>query len=105
PRSAVPGNSGLRAFPTRRSSDLGADSGPEFVMAMDLEDVTSPERLKRRVAAGALASLEGKSDQADAICKALASIKGLTLSIEMSDRKSTRLNSSHRTISYAVFCL
>src|SRR5438094_2699365 len=23
----------------------------------------------------------------------------------MSDRKSTRLNSSHRTISYAVFCL
>src|SRR5438094_2410975 len=24
---------------------------------------------------------------------------------ERSDRKSTRLNSSHRTISYAVFCL
>src|SRR5437867_12054755 len=24
---------------------------------------------------------------------------------DMSDRKSTRLNSSHRTISYAVFCL
>src|SRR5437867_9524425 len=26
-------------------------------------------------------------------------------SIPFSDRKSTRLNSSHRTISYAVFCL
>src|SRR5207248_4150892 len=25
--------------------------------------------------------------------------------IDVSDRKSTRLNSSHRTISYAVFCL
>src|SRR5438094_10671384 len=25
--------------------------------------------------------------------------------IEVRDRKSTRLNSSHRTISYAVFCL
>src|SRR5207248_10214840 len=25
--------------------------------------------------------------------------------IDMRDRKSTRLNSSHRTISYAVFCL
>src|SRR5207248_5702423 len=25
--------------------------------------------------------------------------------IELADRKSTRLNSSHRTISYAVFCL
>src|SRR5437762_12855024 len=27
------------------------------------------------------------------------------LEIEMIDRKSTRLNSSHRCISYAVFCL
>src|SRR5207248_11728332 len=27
------------------------------------------------------------------------------LGIEVPDRKSTRLNSSHRTISYAVFCL
>src|SRR5437867_6520851 len=26
-------------------------------------------------------------------------------SVELRDRKSTRLNSSHRTISYAVFCL
>src|SRR5207248_8854413 len=25
--------------------------------------------------------------------------------VEQQDRKSTRLNSSHRTISYAVFCL
>src|SRR5437867_9061408 len=25
--------------------------------------------------------------------------------VELTDRKSTRLNSSHRTISYAVFCL
>src|SRR5437867_8509258 len=28
-----------------------------------------------------------------------------TWASNMSDRKSTRLNSSHRTISYAVFCL
>src|SRR5437867_10758898 len=27
------------------------------------------------------------------------------LGVERRDRKSTRLNSSHRTISYAVFCL
>src|SRR5438094_2070994 len=27
------------------------------------------------------------------------------LIVELADRKSTRLNSSHRTISYAVFCL
>src|SRR5207248_4905272 len=29
---------------------------------------------------------------------------GVTLQV-LADRKSTRLNSSHRTISYAVFCL
>src|SRR5207248_10181882 len=28
-----------------------------------------------------------------------------TLFLDLLDRKSTRLNSSHRTISYAVFCL
>src|SRR5437867_7969097 len=28
-----------------------------------------------------------------------------TFSVGLVDRKSTRLNSSHRTISYAVFCL
>src|SRR5207248_7265214 len=30
---------------------------------------------------------------------------GLKVLVELPDRKSTRLNSSHRTISYAVFCL
>ena len=30
---------------------------------------------------------------------------GIARRIEQTDRKSTRLNSSHRTISYAVFCL
>src|SRR5437867_8478893 len=32
-------------------------------------------------------------------------ISVLTVSYPGGDRKSTRLNSSHRTISYAVFCL
>src|SRR5437773_6835146 len=44
--------------------------------------------------------------QRDDTCKRLAGRKqilGLTLVDE--DRKSTRLNSSHITISYAVFCL
>src|SRR5699024_11782451 len=30
---------------------------------------------------------------------------GMSLAIELTDRKSTRLNSSHVSISYAVFCL
>src|SRR5437867_5406448 len=37
----------------------------------------------------------------------LVRLKGLFLDLlaQQGDRKSTRLNSSHRTISYAVFCL
>src|SRR5207248_11536423 len=36
--------------------------------------------------------------------KSLHGLAGYELA-EIADRKSTRLNSSHRTISYAVFCL
>src|SRR2546427_1823254 len=34
-----------------------------------------------------------------------AEAKGVLLSADLQDRKSTRLNSSHSQISYAVFCL
>src|SRR5207248_10695055 len=34
-----------------------------------------------------------------------ARLRHLLLGLHARDRKSTRLNSSHRTISYAVFCL
>src|SRR5438094_1404230 len=36
---------------------------------------------------------------------ALPAYQDYTIRAKMSDRKSTRLNSSHRTISYAVSCL
>src|SRR5258708_23113248 len=39
----------------------------------------------------------------DAINK--SNIKNLKLKFAVADRKSTRLNSSHQIISYAVFCL
>src|SRR5258708_27104073 len=32
-------------------------------------------------------------------------LRSLALSLQLIDRKSTRLNSSHQIISYAVFCL
>src|SRR5207248_6518722 len=35
----------------------------------------------------------------------IASTVGILIYFRRKDRKSTRLNSSHRTISYAVFCL
>src|SRR3712207_7014641 len=36
---------------------------------------------------------------------AIAQVLGIELCLRLSDRKSTRLNSSHANISYAVFCL
>src|SRR5437868_8265486 len=66
----------LHSFPTRRSSDLGQDAA---------------------VAERARAELEPALKPADDL--------SARQSIDGRDRKSTRLNSSHVSISYAVFCL
>src|SRR2546430_7209499 len=71
-------------FPTRRSSDL-------TFAPSDLRPATCDLRLMRPL--GALTSL---------LC--LAALPAL-LALYRTDRKSTRLNSSHSQISYAVFCL
>src|SRR5437763_5521292 len=65
----------LHSFPTRRSSDLRAKA---------VEDSEATERCNGEDSASAVG----------------AAGTGTVL-----DRKSTRLNSSHRCISYAVFCL
>src|SRR5207248_10992993 len=69
----------LHSFPTRRSSDLGPAPRRGAVRAARRRGAgRGLRRLLRREAA------RRRVEQ---------------------DRKSTRLNSSHRTISYAVFCL
>src|SRR5699024_12782845 len=67
----------LHSFPTRRSSDLG---------------LHGPSRPSRPACGGGLATLS----IADSV---------VTPPVRKADRKSTRLNSSHVSISYAVFCL
>src|SRR5204862_6145678 len=93
----------LHSFPTRRSSDLIAKETMEIYAPIahrlgmgkirgELEDLSfryiDPEGYE-----DVIASLETKKH---------ASIELLN---EIRDRKSTRLNSSHVEISYAVFCL
>src|SRR5699024_11930169 len=85
------------SFPTRRSSDLWDDSfrkvyqhhidrGVQMIMAGHIAHPAYSKKLNP--------SLEDKD------------ILPATLSSELiTDRKSTRLNSSHVSISYAVFCL
>src|SRR5438309_8622182 len=66
----------LHSFPTRRSSDLSIGS----------------------VCVGRTSSWPRGRD-----CAVTGSCR--TIAAAQSDRKSTRLNSSHSSISYAVFCL
>src|SRR5439155_24059133 len=85
----------LHSFPTRRSSDLEA-----------------PPRDSGRITAGQSSSgafSEAGSSSASRVFAAgftlVAVARFLGFFVAASDRKSTRLNSSHVAISYAVFCL
>src|SRR5260221_1504827 len=49
-------------------------------------------------------SLRGLSTQESARRGNAFGIVGMAIAVVMTDRKSTRLNSSHTVISYAVFC-
>src|SRR5438034_7959130 len=67
----------LHSFPTRRSSDLRDQLGADDFVQLPAEAVVSPVARDH--------------------CRGRHLRRG--------DRKSTRLNSSHTVISYAVFCL
>src|SRR5438034_2034230 len=76
----------LHSFPTRRSSDLVSDCpGRELEVGLRVG-----ERDER--------GLELRGRQEHAALAHRVEVAGV-------DRKSTRLNSSHTVISYAVFCL
>src|SRR5207245_9982739 len=76
----------LHSFPTRRSSDLVGYYVPPPAAGRDVPQ-TNDVFVDRRGLVFAIDRDEGLSV------------------LEFADRKSTRLNSSHGSISYAVFCL
>src|SRR5207244_10654960 len=94
----------LLSLPTRRSSDLefdyrmiGADGRTVWFrdnVFADLEE-GRPVRLR-----GLLIDISAQKHMESQIRQ-----QGETLRLLAKDRKSTRLNSSHQIISYAVFCL
>src|SRR5437879_11027178 len=73
----------LHSFPTRRSSDLLMSEVQARRMGKSLKNSPESVALMSR-------AMEGGGGE---------------YPVFESDRKSTRLNSSHRCISYAVFCL
>src|SRR5690348_10547167 len=106
PSSAWPGGPrGPPSFPTRRSSDLDAADG--FLEEIESLGVTAdefrtadggPRAAKLAACAELYAAVVARAgDARTALASATAVIER--------DRKSTRLNSSHPSISYAVFCL
>src|SRR5436309_12430322 len=84
----------LHSFPTRRSSDLKI--GPSIMSGSALFLFGAPGN--------------GKTAVAERISRVLSDPIYIPHALEVDgtvvkDRKSTRLNSSHVKISYAVFCL
>src|SRR5207248_10019952 len=85
----------LHSFPTRRSSDLMFLA--TLPLAVQRRRILSARSLLSK---GLVLGLGASSfDSID-----LTFMRNWLNVIDL-DRKSTRLNSSHRTISYAVFCL
>src|SRR5690606_41956623 len=92
----------LRSFPTRRSSDLRTQA------AAFLRKSVERGRLEAGQDEAIMANWVGTTEKADlAQCDLVieAVFEDLKVKHELLDRKSTRLNSSHVKISYAVFCL
>src|SRR5207248_10396198 len=92
----------LHSFPTRRSSDL------RFLSSVALATLkgqyggkATSGRIPKQHRLGKTAVWLATGPQPDYSGHFAI---GITIDI-VRDRKSTRLNSSHRTISYAVFCL
>src|SRR5205814_8428005 len=91
----------LPSFPTRRSSDLFAKG--------DLLARRGEPKLGISIMQNAMAELERTGAKLQCTmrlgCLAAAHMSLGQFEVASGDRKSTRLNSSHLGISYAVFCL
>src|SRR5699024_12618612 len=82
----------LPSFPTRRSSDLVVDADPQQ-FRIDPEPAVVHRPREQRPGMPDRAGLE------------IVTEREVARHLEERDRKSTRLNSSHVSTSYAVFCL
>src|SRR5690606_40230150 len=88
----------LHSFPTRRSSDLGPKTRLSRFVRVQVEVSSCPFQPLARAA-------EIKTLAYDTVIHERTKLGINARKAPVRDRKSTRLNSSHVKISYAVFCL
>src|SRR5207244_6070298 len=89
----------LHSFPTRRSSDLARTASTST-------PISRPEEKAYRATSSQCDRLNRTSESAKRPASAgLPRLPYPSSTAWGRDRKSTRLNSSHQIISYAVFCL
>src|SRR5947208_7539563 len=87
-------------FPTRRSSDLFGLNATSFIRAISLAVGQTLDARPEIV----VSDLDHESNVATWLALQRAGARIVWWQARI-DRKSTRLNSSHQIISYAVFCL
>src|SRR5205085_11426567 len=94
----------LPPFPTRRSSDLLPEGGDQCLLAARVDHlVVELEVADQRRVVGDEGRIAG---QELPLAAGFRRTEEVCVFVEFGpDRKSTRLNSSHSQISYAVFCL
>src|SRR5207248_10459881 len=95
----------LHSFPTRRSSDLLEKLGERTVW-IDCDVIQADGGTRTASITGAFVALGLALEKlVDAGTLTAVPLRDFVAAISVGiDRKSTRLNSSHRTTSYAVFC-
>src|SRR5207249_12266265 len=93
----------LHSFPTRRSSDL-TSFDPHAKLGKDIAAGAVLIATVNAVAIGYLVFARRLSDPSSRLLDRVRNAP-IDLTLIALDRKSTRLNSSHVSISYAVFCL
>src|SRR5207253_10006055 len=94
---------GLHSFPTRRSSDLPASDVLRDRQVVSERLAAGAGLLPRQAQAPSLTPLT--SSTSTVLVAGLTSSSASLMDLRTRDRKSTRLNSSHVAISYAVVCL
>src|SRR5690606_41671844 len=91
----------LHSFPTRRSSDLSKAHIIVEIIEYMANSVVIKTIIKKSTGNISIMSF----DSGEGLTEKTSPFDTFVQIIEGKDRKSTRLNSSHVKISYAVFCL